>query len=340
MLNHLSTTEYLNYENGKFSKSRGIGVFGDGAQETGIPPSVWRYYLISNRPETGDSQFEWKTFIAGNNSELLANLGNFVNRLIKFVNSKLGGVIPQFSAEYKDDTFDFPEFIGEVNGLLREYVAEMEAVRLRAGLKKLMEISARGNVLLAGRLDNTNLAGNPTRTHTIIGLGLNLAYLLASLSSPFMPSTGRSIAEQLNAPILSIPDTWTPDALPGGHEIGNAAYLFTRIDEKKEEEWRTRYGGSQASRAAEEEAKAKKAADKLREKERKKAKKDAAKAAEASGAQVGESSKSAGAERSKTNEEAAKEGTPAKENGAAREIVLPLRGVVAEEQAPPPSAAP
>ena len=63
MLHHLSTTEYLNYENGKFSKSRGVGVFGTSAKDTGVPPDVWRYYLLKNRPETGDTQFEWKYFI-------------------------------------------------------------------------------------------------------------------------------------------------------------------------------------------------------------------------------------------------------------------------------------
>ncbi|RDL38089.1 Nucleotidylyl transferase [Venustampulla echinocandica] len=310
MLNHLSTTEYLNYENGKFSKSRGVGVFGDTAKDTGIPPSVWRYYLLANRPETGDTQFEWKSFIAANNSELLANLGNFVNRLVKFVNAKLDGTIPEFTPTQADETFDFPNFIAEVNVLLAEYVADMEAVRLRAGLAKLMQISGKGNLLLAGRLDNTNLQSSPTRTHTIIGLALNLTYLLASLASPYMPSTAASIVKQLNAPLLSIPDKWTPDALQGGHKIGKAEYLFTRIDEKREDEWRSKYGGTQASRLAEEEAKAKKAADKARDKERKKAKKLAAKSGEAV----------ATPESSKTE--------------------LPLRGVVAEEQAPPPAAAP
>merc|ERR1711939_991701 len=162
---------------------------------------------------------EYLNYEQGNNSELLANVGNFVNRLVKFVNAKLGGVIPEFSAEYTDNSFDFPGFIGEVNTLLAEYVAEMEAVHLRSGLRKFMEISAKGNLILAGRLDNANLANSPERTHAIIGLALNLAYLLASLSSPFMPATGVSIAEQLNAPILSIPDKWSPGALPGGHKI-------------------------------------------------------------------------------------------------------------------------
>ncbi|KAG4436861.1 putative methionine--tRNA ligase, cytoplasmic protein rar1 [Cadophora sp. M221] len=349
-LHNISVTEYLNYEQGKFSKSRGIGVFGDGAKETGIPPSVWRYYLIANRPETGDTQFEWKAFIAGNNSELLANVGNFVNRLVKFVNAKLGGVIPEFSATYEDDSFDFPGFIGDVNALLAEYVADMEAVHLRSGLKKFMEISAKGNLILAGRLDNANLANSPERTHAIIGLALNLAYLLASLSSPFMPATATSITEQLNAPLLSIPDRWSPGALPGGHKLGKAAYLFARIPEEKEAEWRGKYGGTQASRQAEEDAKAKKAADKARDKERKKAKKEAAKAAgpstdppkvtapkkEAEGAVEAE------APEPPKETEPSKETEPTKETKTAKEteVTLPLRGVTAEEQAPPPSAAP
>ena len=73
--------EYLNYEDTKFSKSRNVGVFGNNAQETGQPPSVWRYYLLSQRPETSDSAFMWGNFIQANNSELLSNLGNFVNRV-------------------------------------------------------------------------------------------------------------------------------------------------------------------------------------------------------------------------------------------------------------------
>jgi len=55
--------EYLQYESGKFSKSRGIGVFGPSAKITGVPPSVWRYYLLSSRPETGDSTFSWNDFV-------------------------------------------------------------------------------------------------------------------------------------------------------------------------------------------------------------------------------------------------------------------------------------
>lgn len=56
-------SEFLNYEGGKFSKSRNLGVFGTQAQETGVPASVWRYYLLANRPESGDSMFSWSDFV-------------------------------------------------------------------------------------------------------------------------------------------------------------------------------------------------------------------------------------------------------------------------------------
>lgn len=75
------STEYLNYEDTKFSKSRGVGVFGDMAKDTNIPCDVWRFYLLYVRPEGQDSSFSWADLATKNNSELLNNLGNFINRL-------------------------------------------------------------------------------------------------------------------------------------------------------------------------------------------------------------------------------------------------------------------
>jgi len=131
-----------------------------------------------------------------------------------------------------------------------------------------------------------------------------------------MPSTAASIVKQLDAPLLSIPDKWSSDALKGGHKIGKAAYLFQKIDDKKEKEWREKYGGTQASRLAEEEAKAKKKADREKVKERKKTKK-------ANPSKVGTSEKTE---------------TGKVETG--EKMGIPLRGKVAEEQASPPAAAP
>ena len=101
----ISTTEFLNYEIDektgkpkKFSKSRGTGIFGDDAMNTGIPSEVWRYYLLANRPEQQDTVFLWKDFVAKNNNELLKNLGNFSNRFLKFLASSFKGVVPAYES--------------------------------------------------------------------------------------------------------------------------------------------------------------------------------------------------------------------------------------------------
>ncbi|MDR1636602.1 MAG: methionine--tRNA ligase, partial [Treponema sp.] len=85
MLHHMSSTEYLNYESGKFSKTRGVGVFGTDVMETGIGPDIWRFYIFYNRPERADSLFTWKDFQEKVNGELIGNLGNLVNRTLSFV---------------------------------------------------------------------------------------------------------------------------------------------------------------------------------------------------------------------------------------------------------------
>jgi len=104
MMNSISVTEYLNYEDGKFSKSRGIGVFGNDAKETGIPVEVWRYYLLSMRPESQDSVFQWDDFAAKSNAELNDNLGNFVNRTLKFIFARFDATVPGTTKGKSDES--------------------------------------------------------------------------------------------------------------------------------------------------------------------------------------------------------------------------------------------
>lgn len=257
MLDSISTTEYLNYEGTKFSKSRGVGVFGENAKDTGVAPDVWRYFLISNRPETSDSQFTWRAFIAANNAELLANLGNFVNRVIKFVNAKFDGVLPEHKGEEAELEGD-KALKTDVSDLLVTYIATMEDMRIRGGLETLMKITARGNQYLSeaeSKLDNT-LLDRPERSGTVISLAVNLIYLVSVLVHPFMPSTEASILRQLNAPARSVPETFTGSDLKAGHKLGKAEYLFTRIDPKMEEVWKKQFGDK--SSAGPEEPKKKK----------------------------------------------------------------------------------
>ncbi|KAH7884311.1 tRNA synthetases class I (M)-domain-containing protein [Phlebopus sp. FC_14] len=266
-LHHISTTEYLNYEGGKFSKSKNRGVFGPAARETGIPASVWRYYLLSTRPETADAMFSWADCIAANNNVLLKNFGNFINRVLKFVSIPYEGVVPDGGdapgALSPNDPLD-ADFITEVNARLKEYIDALESVKIRLGLQTVMLISNRGNLYLqAAGLNNALKAENPQRCAQVVSRAVNLIYVLSALVYPFMPATSDAILEQLNAPARVVPEVLSSDILPG-HKIGKPDHLFRNIDLKMKDVWTARFGGNETEKKEEEASvskrKAKKAA--------------------------------------------------------------------------------
>lgn len=271
-LHHLSTTEYLTYEGGKFSKSRGIGVFGDSAQKTGVASDVWRYYLISHRPETGDTEFNWEAFISANNNLLLKNLGNFVSRVVKFINSKhFDNIVPDYT-QFQDPSFD--TWKQQVNELLTEYIQKLDAVKIRGALATVLSISQQGNGFLQSNgLDNKLAENEPLKCAAFIGLAVNLIHLLASIVSPFMPDSARSMNNQLCAEPLLIPDHWDADSIKPGHKIGKASYLFSNIKLEKGQEWRSMFGGQEAERLKEAEA-TRKAGKRAAKKSRKESKEE------------------------------------------------------------------
>jgi methionyl-tRNA synthetase len=245
MAHHISTAEYLQYENGKFSKSRGVGVFGNDAKDTGVPVDVWRYYLLASRPETSDTQFLWKDLVSRNNAELLGNLGNLVNRVVKFTKAKYSGFVP-FYTEGTDEAAEFNSFKNEISDLIQLYRELMDAVKIRAGIDKAMRIASRCNSFLQeNHLGNKLFEDHPNRCASVIGLSLNCLYLLSALIYPFMPGTAASIAKQLNLPLRKMPENWSEDVY-AGHRIGSPEYLFQTIEDSRIREWQMRYSGKQA----------------------------------------------------------------------------------------------
>lgn len=182
--------------------------------------------------------FTWNEFITKNNSELLNNLGNFVNRAIRFIFAKYDGVIPKADFSGKLET----DLIKDVNELLKQYVDAMEAVKLRSGLGIAMNISARGNQYLQeANLSNALFDESRPKCDAVVATAVNLIYLLSAVLSPYMPASSESICRQLNAPLRTIPDELSMD-IKEGHVLGGAEYLFNRIDEKMEEVWKGKYG--------------------------------------------------------------------------------------------------
>jgi len=184
MLHHISTTEYLQYEDTKFSKTYGTGVFGDDVQKTTIPIDVWRYYLLVNRPETSDSVFNWEDVQVKNNNELIQNPGNLTNRVLKFVYKNKDKKVPTVTWDQLSDSDK--KFVQELLGHFRTYVETFEAVRIKDSLKLVMEFSSMMNKYMQ---DNEVWAKgtDQVRQDVVLCILSNGIRLMAGMFEPFMP---------------------------------------------------------------------------------------------------------------------------------------------------------
>ncbi|GAB4851885.1 hypothetical protein Ancab_031284 [Ancistrocladus abbreviatus] len=272
----ISVTEYLNYEDGKFSKSKGVGVFGNDAKDTNIPVEVWRYYLLTNRPEMSDTLFTWADLQAKLNNELLSNLGNFINRVLSFIakpsGQGYGSIIPGApGAESHVLTQTLAE---KVEKHVEQYIEAMEKVKLKQGLKTVMSISSEGNSYLQESKFWKLYKDDQTSCAIVMKSSAGLVHLLACLLEPFMPSFSLEVLKQLNIPsesqsslcdekgdIGKARKLW--EILPDGHRIGKPEPLFKELKDEEVEFYRKKFAGSQADREVK--AAAEKAAEQLKQ---------------------------------------------------------------------------
>ncbi|PAV56256.1 hypothetical protein WR25_15695 isoform B [Diploscapter pachys] len=243
VVNHLCATEYLNYEDTKFSKSRGTGVFGDGAKGTGIEADVWRFYLIYMRPENQDSAFAWDDFAFKVNSELLANLGNFVNRALTFVTNFFESHIPEMHLE-NDDV----QFLKDVHNETVLWDETFDKVKLRDSIKQVLAITRHGNAYLQVHQPWVLVKGDEAqrkRAGTIIGVAANVSYHVAVLLHPVMPEISKRIREQCGLPELPLFSPYVINYLKPGHKIQKIAPLFKKIEPDQVKALREKFGGGQ-----------------------------------------------------------------------------------------------
>jgi methionyl-tRNA synthetase len=227
LLNDLSVNEYLNYETGKFSKSRGEGIFGDDAIETGINADSFRYYILINRPETSDAIFTWDDFQQKINNELVSNIGNLVNRTIVFVNKFFDGKL-----DGKVDKI----FLSKLSNEYSNIEKTLDDIRLKEGLKQIMNISRLGNQYFQEK--------EPWKTKDKDAL-LTLANVvkdLAILIKPFLPKTAESIFRQLNIKELTWKNLGKED-IKAGHAIGKQELLFKKLEDKEIQEFKKKFNG-------------------------------------------------------------------------------------------------
>ncbi|XP_037466909.1 probable methionine--tRNA ligase [Triticum dicoccoides] len=263
LMKNISVTEYFNYESGKFSKTKGIGVFGNDAKATNIPADVWRYYLLSNRPEASDAVFTWGGLQIKHNNELLKNLGNFIYRVLSFIakpeGAGYGSIIPEAP---NADIHPLSQSLAEtVGNLIQQYTDAMDKVKLKQGLKIAMAISSEGNAYLQESQFWKLYQQDPASCATVMKTSVGVVYLLACLLEPFMPSFSKDVLQQLNLcpnEHISFADEkgesdkakrpW--DLIPSNHRIGKIVPLFTELKDDAVDSFRETFAGSQAERNA------------------------------------------------------------------------------------------
>lgn len=248
-LHHMSSTEYLNYEDGKFSKSRGVGVFGSDAMETGIPADAWRFYIFYNRPEKQDYQFTWKDFMEKLNGELIGNLGNLVNRTLLFVNKYFEGNIPDAPVD--------EELWAQVKDLEKKATDYLEWADLKDAFHTMFEI--------ADICNKKFQASEPWKTRTTdpdacAKLIHNLCYVIKDLMimmNPYMPQYtqvimsyfGKSIQESKMGMETKPGYTWADlGCTEGLDKVGPTEVYFKPLDQKTMLELRERYSGKQSKK--------------------------------------------------------------------------------------------
>lgn len=251
MLHAISTTEYLTYEQGKFSKSRNRGIFGDQVQTTGLNPDVWRYYLMSVRPEGSDTDFSWDELRNRINADLADNVGNYINRGLKFVADNFQSQVPAKTGDLLEiDT----KLIEEVNAEMKVYEKLMEERKLRDGLRSVMNISRLGNGYLQATKPWELVKKNDlTRCATVLIMHCSLVRLLALYLHPFTPGLASRILAQLgfDGSDILLPATFVWDSIPSGHKIGSPEPLVPKLGTPEITALKTRFTPEAAAAAAE-----------------------------------------------------------------------------------------
>jgi len=249
LLNRISSNEYINYEGGQFSKSRNLGVFGDDAIKTGIPADIWRYYVMINRPEKSDTDFSWDDFQSKINNELVANIGNFINRTISFINRFCNSEIPEAKLDKRDK-----KLIKDVNDEIKKTTELLDDIQLKDALKNIMHISKLGNQYFQETEPWKAIKENKVKAETCLAICANMVKDLSILIMPYMPETSSKICRQLNIKEFNWKELGKI-LLKKGHKINKAELLFTKLDDKDVEKFKKEFGGKKVEEKKEENSK-------------------------------------------------------------------------------------
>jgi methionyl-tRNA synthetase len=225
---NVPANEFLNLEGDKISTSRNWAVWlHEYLQDFKGKEDVLRYTLTSIAPETKDSDFSWKDYQARNNSELVAILGNFVNRTLVLTQKFYEGVVPQHGAANDTDKL----CIEEMKNAKQKISDLIETFKFREAQSELMNLARTGNKYLADNEPWKLVKTDAERVKTIMYVALEITAYLGVLCEPFLPNASAKIYKMMNLQKIRWADL-KGQILKAGHTLGEAALLFDKIEDE------------------------------------------------------------------------------------------------------------
>lgn len=229
---NVPANEFMNLEGEKMSTSRNWAVqVHQYLQDFPDQQDVLRYVLATNLPEAKDSEFTWKDFQARNNSELVAILGNFVNRVLVLTHKFAEGRIPEFNEVFSSQEY-IVSYRENMRFLLEEtYKPAMEQYRFREALAAAMDMVRSGNKLLTDFEPWKIFKSDPTTCLAVLRVCLDSLADISLVMHPFLPFTAGKIRSMIGLNDLFDLDSFASPELETGRDIAPAIHLFTPVED-------------------------------------------------------------------------------------------------------------
>jgi len=226
---NVPANEFLNLENDKISTSRNWAVWlHEYLEEFPGKEDVLKYVLTANAPETKDNDFTWKDFQNRNNNELVAVLGNFVNRALVLTNKYFDGNVPE-----RGELSDYDkETLSEITNIKTEVEKSIDNFRIRESLKNAMDLARLGNKYLADEEPWKVFKTDIERVKTIMNICLQITANLTICLEPFLPFSMEKLRGFLNLEKMDWKELGKTDLLPAGHKVNKPKLLFEKIEDK------------------------------------------------------------------------------------------------------------
>ena len=226
---NVPANEFMNLEGNKISTSRNWAVWlHEYLKDFPGKQDVLRYVLTANAPETKDNDFLWKDFQARNNNELVAVLGNFINRALVLTQKYFDNNVPE-----RGELTDYDkETIEHFQSLKETIENHLDNFKFREALKDAMNLARIGNKYLADTEPWKTAKTDMARTGTILNISLQITANLAIVFAPFLPFSVEKIKQFLNFKELSWDQLGNLDLLSAGHALGKSELLFEKIEDE------------------------------------------------------------------------------------------------------------